>query len=237
MLTRNLTILASVIVLVSCFLLLMMSTITPGKNQAFARCPNGTHISPSGDCETVIPHAGLLRCPNGFHMSPSGNCEQVEPSTSGADSGNLNTVPSPTQNTSPSPPPSSSTSQFTGNFGTDVMPPETFITSVIDGSNSTLIGQGQVQQQTGPIGNNNTSSSLSSNPPSNTNTTSHSSKMMFTFAGTDNIAIAGFECSLDRPLQSPNSAPSALDAFASRVFSCSNRVVIDGLVPWTYAYI
>ena len=137
----------------------------------------------------------------------------------------------PTQNTSPSPPPSSSTSQFTGNAGTDVMPPETFITSVIDGSNSTLMGQGQVQQQTGPVGNNNTSS-LSSNSQSNTNATSHSSKMMFTFAGTDNVAIAGFECSLDRPLQSPNSAPSALDAFASnRVFSCSNRVVIDGLVP------
>jgi hypothetical protein len=42
-----------------------------------ARCPNGTHKSPSGDCEAVVPHTGLPRCPNGFHKSPSGNCEEV----------------------------------------------------------------------------------------------------------------------------------------------------------------
>jgi hypothetical protein len=140
----------------------------------------------------------------------------------------------PTQNTSPTPP-SSSTSQLIGNSGTDVMSPETFMTSVIDGSNFTLMIEGQGQQQTGQVGSNNTSSSSSSNPQSNTNATSHSSKIAFTFAGTDNIAIAGFECSLDRPLPSPHSASSALvGAFASnRVFSCSNRVVIGGLVPGT----
>ena len=94
MLSRNVAILASIIELVSCFLLLMMSTNTPDKNQAFARCPNGNHKSPNGDCETVIPHAGLLRCPNGFHMSPSGICEQVESSAGRDGSGSLNTVPS-----------------------------------------------------------------------------------------------------------------------------------------------
>lgn len=47
-----------------------------------ARCPNGTHKSPSGDCEAVVPHTGLPRCPNGFHRSPGGNCEQVSSSSS-----------------------------------------------------------------------------------------------------------------------------------------------------------
>ena len=47
-----------------------------------ARCPNGTHRSPSGDCEEVVPHTGLPRCPNGYHRGPSGNCEQVSSSSS-----------------------------------------------------------------------------------------------------------------------------------------------------------
>jgi hypothetical protein len=46
-----------------------------------ARCPNGTHKSPSGDCEAVVSHEGLPRCPNGFHRSPSGNCEEVSSSS------------------------------------------------------------------------------------------------------------------------------------------------------------
>ena len=74
------------------------------------------------------------------------------------------------------------------------------------------------------------------NPQSNTSAASNSTKIMFTFAGTDNVAIAGFECGLDKPLPSPDSASSALvSAFASNnVFSCSNRVVIGGLVPGNY---
>ena len=102
----------------------------------------------------------------------------------------------PTQNTSPAP--SSSTPQFTGNPGTDLTPPETGITSVVDGNNSTLMGaQGQ---QSGQVGNNNHITTPSStNRQSNTTATSHSTKIMFTFAGTDNVAIAGFECSLDSP--------------------------------------
>jgi len=48
-----------------------------------ARCPNGTHRSPSGDCETIVPHTGLPRCPNG---SPSRDCEQVSPSSPSSES-------------------------------------------------------------------------------------------------------------------------------------------------------
>src|ERR1044072_6578145 len=45
--------------------------------QADARCSNGYHKSPSGDCEQVVPHKGKLpRCPNGF-QSPDGDCEWV----------------------------------------------------------------------------------------------------------------------------------------------------------------
>jgi hypothetical protein len=51
-------------------------------HHAFARCPNGTHKSPSGDCEAVVSHEGLPRCPNGFHRSPGGNCEEVSSSAS-----------------------------------------------------------------------------------------------------------------------------------------------------------
>ncbi len=43
------------------------------QHHAFARCPNGTHKSPSGACEQVVPHEGMPRCPNGFHRSPSGS--------------------------------------------------------------------------------------------------------------------------------------------------------------------
>ena len=60
---------------------------------AFARCPNGTHKSPSGVCEQVVPHEGLSRCPNGFHRSPSGTCEAVNgnsnPETNHINNGSL----------------------------------------------------------------------------------------------------------------------------------------------------
>jgi hypothetical protein len=141
----------------------------------------------------------------------------------------------PTQN--PNPPPGQ-TPQFTGNSALDATPPETIITSVVDGNNSTLVGQ--QARQLGQAGNNNINNNIntaisSMNPQSNTSAASNSTKIMFTFAGTDNVAIAGFECGLDKPLPSPDSASSALvSAFASNnVFSCSNRVVIGGLVPGT----
>jgi len=45
------------------------------QHQAFARCPNGTHIAPNGNCEPVTSNGGLPRCPDEFHISPSGICE------------------------------------------------------------------------------------------------------------------------------------------------------------------
>ena len=59
---------------------MVFSIIVP-TSITIARCSNGTHKSPSGDCETVVPHTGFPRCPNGFHRSPSGDCEQVNPSS------------------------------------------------------------------------------------------------------------------------------------------------------------
>jgi hypothetical protein len=60
------------------------------QHQAFARCPNGTHKSPSGACEQVVPHEGLPRCPNGFHRSPSGICEAVNGGGSSSQTSNEN---------------------------------------------------------------------------------------------------------------------------------------------------
>jgi hypothetical protein len=42
-----------------------------------ARCPAGSHKSPSGDCEKVTDNKGKSRCPNGYHRSPGGICERV----------------------------------------------------------------------------------------------------------------------------------------------------------------
>lgn len=42
-----------------------------------ARCKNGYHKSPSGDCEKVTDTKGMPRCPNGFHRSPDGDCESI----------------------------------------------------------------------------------------------------------------------------------------------------------------
>jgi endonuclease YncB( thermonuclease family) len=54
--------------------LILLSLYTPA---AEARCPDGYHMSPSGNCEKVTYTGGLPRCPDGYHRSPSGNCEQV----------------------------------------------------------------------------------------------------------------------------------------------------------------
>jgi hypothetical protein len=102
------------IITISILLIFSTSSTIIQHHQAFARCPNGTHKSPSGDCEPVVPHTGLPRCPNGFHRSPSGDCEQVRssPSESDISSGstnfdqNDNSVGSPS---SLSPPSSSAT--------------------------------------------------------------------------------------------------------------------------------
>jgi len=44
---------------------------------SFGRCPNGSHMSPSGDCEKVTDTKGMPRCPDGYHRSPDGDCERV----------------------------------------------------------------------------------------------------------------------------------------------------------------
>jgi hypothetical protein len=45
--------------------LIFIPNVYPQK--AEARCPNGSHKSPSGDCERVVPHEGKLpRCSNVF---------------------------------------------------------------------------------------------------------------------------------------------------------------------------
>jgi hypothetical protein len=50
-----------------------------------ARCPNGYHKSPSGDCEKVTDTKGMPRCPNGYHRSPDGDCERVSSSATDSD--------------------------------------------------------------------------------------------------------------------------------------------------------
>ena len=67
-------------------IMLVFSVIIPTSTTTLARCPNGTHKSPSGDCEAVVPHTGLPRCPNGFHRSPGGNCERVGSSSPSSES-------------------------------------------------------------------------------------------------------------------------------------------------------
>ena len=63
---------------ISSTVLLTASFITEQEQQAFARCPNGYHMSPSGDCEKVVDLPNdLPRCPNGYHRSPDGDCERV----------------------------------------------------------------------------------------------------------------------------------------------------------------
>jgi hypothetical protein len=75
---------------------------------AEARCPNGYHKSPSGDCEKFIPHTGLPSCPNGYHRSPDGDCEQVSNNDVGArttithDNSNDNNKPSSSMGSSQS---------------------------------------------------------------------------------------------------------------------------------------
>jgi hypothetical protein len=69
-------------VLISFMIITLVLSIIMPTSLTIARCPNGTHKSPSGDCEAVVSHEGLPRCPNDFHRSPGGNCEEVTSSPS-----------------------------------------------------------------------------------------------------------------------------------------------------------
>jgi hypothetical protein len=89
------------------------------RHQAFARCPNGTHKSPSGDCEAVVSHEGLPRCHNGFHRSPGGNCEEVTSSASEDDISSGPTNFDQNDNSSPSLPSTSPTSSSSAPTSSD----------------------------------------------------------------------------------------------------------------------
>ena len=80
------------LLLVSSSLSIILLSIEPHE-AAFARCPNGYHKSPSGDCEKVVDLPdNLPRCPDGSHRSPDGDCEKVTVSSSSSSSaaGNSN---------------------------------------------------------------------------------------------------------------------------------------------------
>src|SRR5918992_2594710 len=79
------------LLLVSSSLSIILLSIEPHE-AAFARCPNGYHKSPSGDCEKVVDLPdNLPRCPDGSHRSPDGDCEKVTvSSSSSAAAGNSN---------------------------------------------------------------------------------------------------------------------------------------------------
>jgi hypothetical protein len=70
------------------YFVLLSSTLP--QHHAFARCPNGTHKAPSGNCEAVTSHEGMPRCPNGYHRSPSGICESVNGSGNSQNNNNGN---------------------------------------------------------------------------------------------------------------------------------------------------
>src|SRR6476619_8499764 len=68
-------------------------------HSVLARCPNGTHKSPSGDCEKFVPHKGLPRCPNGSHRTPDGShCEKVKDKKSSSSSKDKNDDKSSSKN-------------------------------------------------------------------------------------------------------------------------------------------
>lgn len=85
----------SFVLIIIPFVIILIFSILPALLTIIsARCPNGTHKSPSGDCEQVVPHAGLPRCPNGYHRSPNGTCEQVGSQSSNNNDGSSNSSPS-----------------------------------------------------------------------------------------------------------------------------------------------
>jgi hypothetical protein len=107
------------------FLLLLVTGITIPYNYsdnqfpaAEARCPNGYHKSPSGDCEPVLHHGSLPRCPNGYHRSPSGDCERVSGSISNKDT----TTTPDEQSSDNSSPIIQTTTPLTGNTASESTP-------------------------------------------------------------------------------------------------------------------
>lgn len=78
--------LLTLLLLVASSLSIILLSIEPHE-AAFARCPNGYHKSPSGDCEKVVDLTDNLPiCPDGSHRSPDGDCEKVTVSSSSSSS-------------------------------------------------------------------------------------------------------------------------------------------------------
>src|SRR3954451_6077655 len=76
-----------VVIIVTTFFLSLSFLITGWTSSidfsSYAKCSNGTHKSPSGDCEKVVKSSTKLpRCPNGYHRSSDGDCERVNGSVS-----------------------------------------------------------------------------------------------------------------------------------------------------------
>ena len=77
--TKNIVIVGLLIVNLFGFFTISFSFLFPIQ-EVSARCPNGYHKSPSGDCEKVTDNKCMPRCPNGYHRSPDGDCERVSSS-------------------------------------------------------------------------------------------------------------------------------------------------------------
>jgi endonuclease YncB( thermonuclease family) len=78
--------LLTLLLLVASSLSIILLSIEPHE-AAFARCPDGYHKSPSGDCEKVVDLTDNLPiCPDGSHRSPDGDCEKITVSSSSSSS-------------------------------------------------------------------------------------------------------------------------------------------------------
>jgi hypothetical protein len=82
---------SSSIIVYACIssMLIFLFLVTSHSPATEARCPDGYHESPNGDCEQVTHSGGLPKCPNGYHRSPSGDCEKV----SSGETDNINLRP------------------------------------------------------------------------------------------------------------------------------------------------
>ena len=59
-------------------LMLVPATLQNYSQEILARCPNGYHKSPSGDCEKVGGSNGSKKCSSGYHKDENtGKCKKV----------------------------------------------------------------------------------------------------------------------------------------------------------------
>ena len=77
---KNIVIIGLLIMSLFVYFTISLPFLFPPIQEVSARCPNGYHKSPSGDCEKVTDTKGMQRCPDGYHRSPDGDCERVSSS-------------------------------------------------------------------------------------------------------------------------------------------------------------